>query len=78
MPYVHRLLPNRDVIHALIRRTFDGNVSDCARAAQIGPATLHDILSGRREGREETLMALAKALDVDLHVITNEAQAGAA
>jgi hypothetical protein len=71
MPYIHRLHPNRPVIAALINSQFHGNITAAARAAGFAsPATLHDIVKGRRDGRQETLEALAHALAVDVEVIT--------
>lgn len=72
MAYIHRFRPRRDVIAKLVAHEFDGNVSAAARAARITPAALHDILSGRREGREETLRAIAEVLSVELTTIADE------
>lgn len=75
MAYIHRFHPRRDVISALVRSEFEGNVSAAARAARITPAALHDILSGRRHGRLETLESLAEVLSVDLRTIADEVNA---
>ena len=69
MPYIHRFRPRRDVIQALITAHHGDNVSAAARACGLRPQALHDILRGRREGREETLRALADGFEVPLNVV---------
>lgn len=64
MAYIHRYLPRRGYIRRLIDLQYDGNLSAAARDFGIRKGTLHDILSGRREGREETLRKIADVLRV--------------
>lgn len=63
MPYRHRFEPRRSVIKTLVDAKFD-NVSVAARTMGLTPPALHDILRGRRKGREETLRAIADYLGV--------------
>lgn len=76
MPYIHRVLPDRTVILALIESQHGGNISAAARAAGLPVTTLHDILKGARQGREETLQALADGLGVSLEAITFPREVG--
>lgn len=68
---------NRPVLRALREAKYP-NASEAARAADISPGTLHDIESGRRNGTKDTLRRIAKALGVDLSVITRSEDEAAA